>query len=422
MSTASTDPDRASTAASALDQALEALRESEHRQQVMAEELQRAQKLLDIATLAGGIAHETNNMMTVVLGFGSQLAREMEPDDSRQALLAEMTRAAERTAHMTSQLLMFSRRQVTRAEAIDLGQTLRGIEALIRRLVVKDTAIAFDIETNDEPLVARIDRNQLEQVILNLAINARDALPRGGLLRIRADRFDLAASVPLDSGGTLAPGSYGRLTVEDSGHGMSQDMLDRIFEPFFTTKPEGRGTGLGLSVVQAIITQNGGSIDVASRVGRGTLWTLYLPRVDEMPVARDQISDEMRQPRQPYGTVLVVDDEPPIRAFAEYALKRAGFRVLQAEHGSAALALLDQGAPIDAVLTDLTMPNMGGRELARRIALRHPQLPVVYMTGHAEDMAHGSGVPQDLIVVRKPFRSSELARAVRAALGLGPAA
>ena len=419
MSNASTDADPASAQTqSELDKALQALRECEQRNYELTEELSHAHKLRDVATLAGGIAHETNNMMTVVLGYGSQLARELEPGDPRLGLLSEMTRAAERTANMTSQRLMFSRRQTPRSEAIDLGQTLTGIEALIRRLVVKDCAIAFATEVAAMPLVAHIDRNKLEQVILNLAINARDAMPNGGLLRIRADRLDLGAALTLQTGDRLAAGSYARLTVEDSGQGMAPAVLGRVFEPFFTTKDRGKGTGLGLSVVQGIVAQSGGHIEATSELGHGTRLTLYLPRIDAPAAQRAHVSDEIHKSKELGATVLVVDDEPQIRNFAEYALNRAGFTVLQAEDGAKALALLGQGTPVDLVLTDLTMPNMGGGELAGHIAALLPELPVVFMTGHPEELLPRPKGGRQALVVRKPFRSGELGRAARAALGL----
>ena len=380
------------------------------------ERLERAQRLEAVGRLAGGVAHEVNNMMTVVLGFADLMLGSDSLAEGHRADTAEIRRAAERVGAITQQLLAFSRRQLLQPEVLDLQSVVEGAVQLLRPLLPADVVLETHIGIGVPGVHA--DRVQLEQVLVNLAFNARDAMPQGGRLRISTGRFyqPAGAASPVPDA-ELAPGDYATLEVTDTGSGMDSETMARIFEPFFTTKDVGFGTGLGLATVYGIVKQTGGYIWVRSAPRQGSTFTVAFPAA---AAAVPTPEPERLMPAGAAGheTVLLVEDEDAVRGLAFRVLTAAGFRVLVAADGLEALELLAVEAPrVDVVVTDLVMPEMGGRQLRERLHERFPRLPVVFMSGYASDEALGRGwvEPGDPLL-QKPFAAEELVRAVRDAL------
>ena len=379
-------------------------------ERALEEQLRQAQKMEAIGQLAGGVAHDFNNVLAVVAGYAQLLRVDTPPDDPRFGAVEEIARAAERGAGVTRQLLAFSRRQELRTEAVDLVAVARDIGGMLRALLPASiTLVAPPVDA--APVWVRAARAPLEQVVLNLALNARDAMPEGGALTV---------AVAADS--NWRDGARAVLTVTDTGAGMSPAVRERIFEPFFTTKPPGRGTGLGLSTVYGFVRQFGGSIDVTSTSGRGTTFTVAFPlttaEAGGTSTAAATATREAPRPRR----VLLVEDERAVRAVTARMLERAGYVVAPTEDGRAALALLDaEGASaFDLVLTDGAMPVMGGRELIVALRDRAPTLPVVLMSGYAE--LTGNETTGAARFVEKPFTSTALLEAVAAAIARRDAA
>jgi signal transduction histidine kinase len=376
--------------------------------------LQQARRMETVGQLAGGIAHEVNNMMSVVLGCSEFVLRRADLDPAVRSDVEEIRQAAERSAAITAQLLAFSRRQMLQPVPLDLNAVVRGAEPALRRAL--GDAIALELRL--APLrPIRSDRVQLEQVLLNLADNAREAMPGGGRLVIETSDVELG---PRDATAhpeiRLRAGPYALLRVADTGRGMDRETARRVFEPFFTTKGVGKGTGLGLSTVYGVVKQSDGYVWVDSEPGRGAAFRIYLPLTDaELPTP---ISPP--EPRDtPAGQmVLVVDDEPMVRSMAVRALRQAGYLVLEAESGAQALALMERhGAEVRLVLTDVTMSEMGGRELGRRLAAQRPDLPVLYMSGYPVDEVVRRGMLQEYRpFLQKPFAPDTLLGSVRALL------
>jgi PAS domain S-box-containing protein len=391
--------------------------------QRQAEEQVRHMQRLEVAgRLAGGVAHEINNQLTAVLGFQAFVLREGGLDERSAADLAEARRAAERAASITRQLLAFSRRQLLRPETFDLAELLRETGATFVRLLGSQVRVEVDIRPPG-PCYVHMDRAQLAQVLLNLALNARDAMPKGGTLTVQLERRRVDASelAPQDGGGPRAS-RYWYLHVRDTGVGMASDILERAFEPFFTTKPVGSGTGLGLAVAHGIVTQSGGYIWAESSLGAGTTVSLLLPAADAGVPADGGAPSESGQPAR--AAVLVVEDEPSVRAVAVRALGEAGFRVVEAAHGREALELVSHangnGSGFAALVTDLMMPVMNGRELADRL-LGALALPVLYMSGHPmEEMVSRGLLEGGEAFLAKPFTPEALVAAVES-LVLGAA-
>ena len=380
------------------------------------EHLHRAQKMEAVGALAGGVAHEVNNMMSVVLGFGAFLAEDKALTAERQADVGEIMKAAGRAASVTRQLLSFSRRALHRPEIVDLGAAVRDLEPVVRRLLGEDRHLT--LLSSASPHV-RVDPNQLEQVVINLAINARDAMPGGGTLTVTTTEAELSDGVTAANGVLIPAGRYALLVVRDSGIGMDAATQERIFEPFFTTKPTGRGTGLGLAAAYGIMSQNNGYIAVTTAPGLGTAFTLYLP------VCADEAADGAarlvtpveRSERRSAATVLVVDDEPAVRAIVARSLNLGGFQCLEASSGAAALAIIDRHGPPDLVLTDLVMSGIGGIELARRLRELWPALPILFMSGYSLDDLRRHGVENIMeALIQKPFTPRALAVTVAEAL------
>jgi CheY-like chemotaxis protein len=331
--------------------------------------------------------------------------------------------AGDRASRLTRQLLAFGRRQVVRPVALDLNEVLAESERMLRRLIGEDVALVTDLAP-DLPRVWA-DAGEIEQVVLNLCVNARDAMPGGGTLTIRTEAVGAADGPP--PGPDRRPGRYARLTVADTGHGMTDDVKPHIFDPFFTTKGVGQGTGLGLATVHGIVRQAGGSIDVASEVGRGTTFTILLPAAaDDPPAAAADgppAAAGVRPTRSLQGneTVLLVEDEEAVRTIARLSLEAQGYTVLEAAGGPAALrAAAAHPGPIHLLVTDVVMPAMGGRELADAVRARHPAVKVLFMSGYTDDavLRHGILSGTD-VLLQKPFAPLGLARQVRAVLDGG---
>jgi signal transduction histidine kinase/CheY-like chemotaxis protein len=401
-----------------------------------------AQKMEAIGRLAGGVAHDFNNLLTVIGTYCELLKQGVAEGNVRSADVDEIYNATVRAAALTNQLLTFSRRQVLQPKLIDLNEVVGGIEPMLRRLI--DTGIRIETSTLPNLPSLRADPTQMEQVLLNLAVNARDAMPNGGLLRIETDEAFLdSAYVAAHTG--IKPGRYVLLSVSDTGQGMDDETRARIFEPFFTTKGKGEGTGLGLATVYGIVQQSGGHIEVDSELGRGTIFRIYFPaapraeqgRGPEPPAPRTltmpngngrRNSPEGRIAPEPGGeageTILLVEDGEALREVLQRVLEELGYRVRVARDGAEALAVSSahQG-PIHLVVTDVVMPNMGGRELALELWKARPETRVLFMSGYTEDSIIQQGLrKQSVGFIGKPFRPDVLARKVREMLASkGPA-
>ncbi|MGZ4481355.1 MAG: PAS domain S-box protein [Gaiellales bacterium] len=363
--------------------------------------LLQSQKMEAVGQLAGGVAHDFNNLLTVISGYVNLLLARTE-DEPQRSQLAEIKRAAERASELTAQLLAFSRRAPSQAELVDLNELVRGVEMMLSRLIDED--IALRIETAPALPTVRADRGQLEQVLVNLVVNARDAMPAGGEIRIETYATELGAEAASDRG--LPPGQHLVLAVSDTGSGMTEETKARIFEPFFTTKEQGKGTGLGLATVYGIVQQSGGHILVDSELGRGSCFSVVLP-------ALEQPSEEEHEPqdRDPAPTVLVVEDEPALRRLARSVLEAEGYHTYEAANGRQALEFLErhQGV-IELVLTDVVMPEVSGPELGVRLASLRPETRVLYMSGYADSRLLNRGISDKrTYVLRKPFTPEELA-------------
>jgi len=385
-------------------QAEEALRRSE-------DQLRQVLKLEAVGRLAGGIAHDFNNILTAVGGHATLLLDEVRPGDPLRAGIEEIKRGVDRAASLTRQLLAFSRKQVLKPRVLDLTSVVAETERMLRRLIGED----IELHTCAELGLGRVqaDPGQIQQVILNLAVNARDAMPDGGRLSIELANVDIDEGQAHRHGPVQPPGRYVRLTVTDTGTGIPRAIQPHIFEPFFTTKEKGKGTGLGLSTVYGIIKQSGGFIWVYSEPGQGTAFKVYLPRVEapveRAPAPRDVAASAGNE------TILLVEDEPAVRDLAQRILVRKGYRVIAAQNGSEALALAArQAGALDLLVTDLVMPQMDGRELAQQLAALRPGLRVLFMSGYTGDTIAQRGVlDPDVAFIEKPFSPEGLARKVR---------
>ena len=380
-----------------------------------------SQKMEAIGRLAGGVAHDFNNILTAIGGYSDLLLADLPPDDHRRHDVEEIHHATQRAAALTQQLLAFSRRQVLQPKVISLNALIPDVEKMLRRLIGED--ILFATVLHPRVGNVRADPGQLEQVIVNLAVNARDAMPKGGRLTIETRNVELDEAYTVDHP-TVKPGPYVMLAVSDTGVGMDEETKSRIFEPFFTTKVRGKGTGLGLATVYGIVQQTGGHIWPYSEPNRGTTMRVYLPRVDAPADRLEYPSDAAPATLRGSETILVVEDEAPVRAVTRQLLERNGYTVLEAADGPAALALVDGdagGRHIELLLTDVIMPGMSGRELADQLKSRRPEVRVLFMSGYTDDavVQHGMLEP-GLAYLEKPFRPQSLLRKVRSVLQDNP--
>ena len=378
-------------------------------------QLFQAQKMEAVGILAGGVAHDFNNILSVILTYSSLLSRDLKPADPMREDLECIREAGERAANLTRQLLAFSRKQVLAPRLLDLNAVVRDLEKMLRRVIGEDVELATVYGTRETKLW--LDPGQIEQVIMNLAVNGRDAMPSGGTLTVELANVSIDESFVAEHAGMTA-GPHVRLTVTDTGSGMDEATVARIFEPFFTTKEVGKGTGLGLSTVLGIVQQSGGTIEVSSSPGQGTSFTIYFRAADTAAAAQDVATPA--QPRtglRGSETVLIVDDEEGVAKVARTILERYGYRILSASNGGDALLLCEQhGGPIDLLLTDVVMPRMSGPQLARRLAPLRPAMKVLYVSGYPDrGGAQGDGLDGGAFT-QKPIRPEELVRKVREVL------
>ncbi len=386
------------------------------------DQLRQAQKMEAVGRLAGGVAHDFNNLLTAILGSVELLLRELEPASPLRQDAAEIKKAGERAAALTRQLLAYSRRQVLNPEVLDLNRVVADMDRMLQRLIGEDV----DLLTRPAPDLdaVRADRGQIEQVLVNLVLNARDAMPQGGKLTIETANVELDPGYVETHEGARA-GAYALLAVSDTGSGMDAETTAHLFEPFFTTKEVGKGTGLGLATVYGIVKQSEGYITAYSEPGHGTTFKIYLPRA----AAPGAASPTPPAPPAPQGkatargseTILVVEDEEAVRSLSRRALEASGYTVLAAADGPDAVRLLERyRGPIHLVLTDVIMPGMNGRELAQRLVQRRPGLRVLYMSGYPGDaIVHRGALEPGTAFLQKPFMPEDLARKVREVLDQG---
>ncbi len=391
-----------------------ALKEVEQRanNRRLEEHLRQAQKMEAIGRLAGGVAHDFNNLLTVINGYAQALIDAQSHDPNAVAQLTEIIKAGDRAATLTRQLLAFSRRQPLSVAPVNVNRIVLEMESMIRRLIGED--IDLVVRTPPPPGYVLGDPSQIEQILMNLAVNARDAMPGGGTLTIETSVMT-AGSGDLASGRT---GPHVLISVIDTGHGMDAETLAHIFEPFFTTKPPGKGTGLGLSAVYGIVTQAGGAIDVKSEPGQGCRLDVYLPRVDAAASIRNEPAAVPAPVRAGPKGVLVVEDFEPLRNLMVMELLREGFRVLVAKDGVEAVEVAKATQGIDLVVCDIVMPRMGGKEAAERIRASTPGMRFLFVTGYA-DQAIVDGLGEDILP--KPFSPRELVGRVRVLMAKGGA-
>ncbi len=389
----------------------EALRRSEER-------LRQSQKLEAVGRLAGGVAHDFNNLLSVILSYAELLLRRLEPAERFRDELSEIQCAGRRAADLTRQLLAFSRQQVLDPTILDVNEVIAGVSGMLARLLGED--IDLELLRSPCPAKVRADRGQLEQVLLNLVVNARDAMPDGGKLTIETARVELDETQAFGQLGAQH-GAYVLLLVSDTGVGMDEVTRARAFEPFYTTKERGKGTGLGLSTVFGIVTQSGGGIRLESEPGAGATFRIYLPRAEgEVESPRPAATDR----DLPGGTetILLVEDEDQVRAVAGSILRSAGYQVLAARSAAEALLLVESHAGrIDLLLTDVVMPKMTGRQLAERVLAIRPGIRVLFMSGYTDDVMLQHGIPDSGIwLLPKPLTPSALTRRVRQAIDSNP--
>jgi PAS domain S-box-containing protein len=378
------------------------------------EELRQAQKMEAVGRLAGGVAHDFNNLLTIITGRSHLILGRLGADDPTRRSVELIQKTADRAAALTRQLLAFSRKQVLQKKVLDLNTTVADVSAMLRRLIGEDVDLLLTLG----PGAGRVnaDPAQLEQALMNLAVNARDAMPKGGTLGLETDRTRLGPTPP-DRPDALPPGPYAVLRVMDTGVGMDAATQARIFEPFFTTKEPGKGTGLGLSMVHGIVRQHGGAIHVRSVVGVGTTFEIYLPQV-ETATETAGADETGGRPATGHETILLVEDEDDVRALTREVLERQGYVVLEAGDGLQALQVHEkEGARIDLILTDVVMPRMSGREMVDRVRAVRPDIRVLYMSGYTEDAIVRHGVLEaSMRLLGKPFTPSELIGKIREVL------
>jgi two-component system, cell cycle sensor histidine kinase and response regulator CckA len=375
-------------------------------------QLHHSQKMDAIGQLAGGVAHDFNNIMTAIGGYSRLLLE--SAGEAQRADIEEIVKAADRAASLTRQLLAFSSRQVLETTLLDVNHLVSDLTAMLQRIIGEDLELTTSLAPNLPPV--RADRSRLEQVLVNLVVNARDATSGGGVIRVETASVDLA--YPASMGPQPAPkaGKYVALIVSDTGRGMTEETKARLFEPFFTTKPHGQGTGLGLATVYGIVTQSGGSIAVTSELGQGSVFTIYLPSQEHAAPERVVPAATAAAPGG-HETVLLAEDEPAVRMLARRVLQRAGYTVVEAANPAEAETRAASMPALDLLLTDVMMPGGTGPELFRRLVATRPSLRVLFMSGYAEqDLFDRSAIDRSLPFLEKPFTVEALASKVREVL------
>ena len=390
-------------------QCYETIAEDVTAQRNLEEQLRHIQKMEAVGQLSGGVAHDFNNLLNVIMGYTQLALEQTAPDDKRHRQLGQVLTASERATSLTRQLLAFSRKQVLEPRLITLNSAMDEAEQMLRRLIGEDIRLVLRPTTHPDRV--KVDPGQMSQVIINLAVNARDAMLGGGTLSIETDVSELDEFYcSLHS--ELTPGRYAMLAVSDTGCGMDPEVKSRIFEPFFTTKPKGKGTGLGLATVYGIVKQSGGHIAVYSELGKGTSFKIYFPSVQGVAAVPSHVA-RVATCQGGNETVLVVEDDEALREFASEQLSRLGYQVLSAGRGDEALSIV-QREPIDLLLTDVVMPGMNGRQLAERIALLQPAVRTLYVSGYTENaITHDGVLDPGIAFLGKPYQAADLARRVR---------
>jgi PAS domain S-box-containing protein len=386
---------------------------AEEEKAALQEQLRQSQKMEAIGCLAGGVAHDFNNLLTIIKGNTQLSLMDLKENDPLRGDLEEVMRASDRASDLIHQLLAFSRRQMMEIKVVDLNTLLKNLEKMLGRVIGEDIELVTILAENLRSI--KVDPGQMEQVIMNLAVNARDAMPDGGKLTIET------ANVELDEEYAhkhiaVKPGRYVMLSVSDTGVGMSPEIKERVFDPFFTTKEKGKGTGLGLSTVYGIVKQSEGNIWVYSEPGQGTTLKIYLPQIDE-PV--DELKEEVvKEIARGNETILVVEDDETVRKLAVRILKKQGYRVLEASEGGTALLLGEEFKdPIHLILTDVVMPKMSGRQLVERLKEIHPEMKALYMSGYTDNaVLHHGVLEKGTNFIQKPFTVENLTRKVRGVL------
>ena len=381
------------------------------KQRLLEEELAQSRKMDAIGQLAGGVAHDFNNLLTVIMSYSSLLLGDIETTDPRRQDVQEISDAAERAAALTGQLLAFSRKQVMHTRPISINGVITGVEKMLRRLIGEDIELVTSL--GDSLHLVNADPGQLEQVIINLAVNARDAMPNGGKLSIATSN----ASVPPDSrrnGGAKSENGHVMLSVTDTGIGMTRETQQRVFEPFFTTKEQGKGTGLGLATVYGIVTQSGGEVHLHSQPNKGTTFRLFFPALATAAESTPAMAETSAVPRGD-ETVLIVEDDAALRALAARVLEASGYKVLLARNGVEALALCaGYDGKIDLVASDVVMPEMSGRPLVEKLAETRAETKVLFMSGYTDDDVMRRGVLDGRTAfLQKPFTATQFATKVR---------
>lgn len=375
------------------------------------DQLRQAQKLEAVGRLAGGVAHDFNNLLTVSNGYCDILMSGMNDPDSTRVMLEQIHRAGDRAAALTQQLLAYSRKQILQPREFCLSELVRGMEKFLIPLIRED--IKFITTLDPQPCRVKADPHQIEQVLMNLAVNARDAMPRGGRLTIATQHVELGESFQSEFP-EVRIGPYVQLTVTDNGVGMDQETLEHVFEPFFTTKEPGQGTGLGLAMVYGIVKQSGGHIQVTSKPGQGTCFQIFLPRLRTEAV---QLTPTVGTPGLVSGleTILLVEDDEAVRVFVEVVLREAGYHVLVAANGESALELSARhSAPIDMLVTDVVMPGISGGQVAEALRGSRPEMRVLFLSGHTEDALVHHGVRNaKAAFLQKPFTAAAITRKIR---------
>jgi PAS domain S-box-containing protein len=389
------------------------LKRAEAEKAKIEDQLRQAQKLESVGRLAAGVAHDFNNLLTVINGFSGLLLGGLKAGDPLRDGLEEIHKAGERAAGLTQQLLAFSRKQILQPRVLDLNHVMEEMRPMLERLMGENVEVC--VQLHAEATTIRADPHQMAQVIMNLAVNSRDAMPRGGRFSIETGLVEWGESQIQSHPGAHA-GPYVLLAVSDTGAGMNEETRRHIFEPFFTTKEVGKGTGLGLSTIHGIVEQSGGYVEVASELGRGTTFQIYMPRAVDA-----QVDSEKPEAGPAIGgkeTVLVVEDQAVVRRYAAAALRTFGYQVLEAENADEALLVCERESErIDLILTDVVMPGLSGRELADRLKQRRPGIKVMFMSGYTDDaIVHHGAVEKDAEFIQKPFSPDQLAIKVRAML------